>query len=80
LLTLEGGARASALASVAAAGFADRWRQYVAIRVGYGGKNIAGYTIPRFFGFLIVPVSYHPGGLSPPLHYSRLLEAGVWRT
>lgn len=35
--------------------------------------------VARFFGFLIIPVSYHPGIFSPDLYYSRLLEADVWR-
>jgi hypothetical protein len=35
--------------------------------------------VQRFFGFLIVPVTYHPGTFSPQLHYSRLLEGQVWQ-
>jgi hypothetical protein len=37
-------------------------------------------AIDRVFIFLVAPSSYIPKHVSPPLHYSRLLEPRVWRS
>ena len=45
------------------------------------GRTEAQHIIPieKLFVFVIAPIQFVPKHVSPPLHYSRLLEPKVWR-